>query len=121
MNEPALEHLLERVLPDSDAMVRLPDEAWDLLIRQARSAALLGHLAATLADAGQLERVPSGRRQRERAPLLQACTGPLCPSRDCRTFMCSNPSTSCCTAQRICSMRASSTRASAAWWTSISC
>ena len=59
---------LERVLRDPSAALALSDRDWDLLIRQARRAELLGHVAATFEDRAELERLPP----RPRAHLKSA-------------------------------------------------
>ena len=63
-----MDPLLERVLRDPRSALALSDRHWDLLIRQARRAELLGHLAATLEDRGELGLLPP----RPRAHLKSA-------------------------------------------------
>ena len=53
-----MDSLIERVVRDPPTTLSLTDEAWDLLIRQARRAGLLGHLAMTLEADGEPDRVP---------------------------------------------------------------
>lgn len=53
---------IEAAVRDPQGLLSLTDDAWDLVIRQGRSAGLLGHLAAMLADSGELARVPAQPR-----------------------------------------------------------
>ena len=56
------------------ALPQLPLAQWDLLVRQARRAGVLARVAATLAQQGQLDRVPEGPKAHLVAAMLHAAT-----------------------------------------------
>ena len=55
--------LIQSALTDPQSVAACSPAQWDLLVRQARRANLLGHLSSTLRRAGLIEAVPAGPRQ----------------------------------------------------------